>query len=457
MNLPKKFTKRMQEDLGREYEDFIKTYRGEPLHGIRVNTAKISIEEFLKICPFELETISWDKNGFIYDAEKCKPSKHPFYHAGLYYIQEPSAMAPANLLNPKQGDRVIDLCAAPGGKSVQLSAMMKDKGLLVCNDINPKRVRALVRNVEWFGLKNAIVLNEDPTRIADRWKNAFDCILVDAPCSGEGMFRRDAKAIESWGRYEGSACTDLQEEIISAAGKMIKENGKIVYSTCTFGRNENEKIVSNFVNGSDEFEMGIVPSDWDISGELTYDKNNEIKGIGRIWPQRHRGEGHFMAKIYSKKNVGLEKEDFQQMKYSGNKKCMEAVFAFIKENIVDFEECLERIEFYENKVYVRPEKGLNIAGLKYVRNGWYIGDVKSGRFIPSQSFAMGLKKSQALKTIDLNVEDTNVIKYLKGETITMNCEKGWYLLCVEGYPLGWGKGQGSSLKNMYSRHWRMQG
>src|SRR6056297_4341380 len=186
MNLPDKFASRIKRDLKSEYEDFIEIYNQKPLHGIRLNTIKISREEFLKICPFELESVPWDDNGFIYDIEKCKPSKHPLYHAGLYYIQEPSAMAPANLLSPEPGDAVLDLCAAPGGKSVQLSSMINDSGLLLRNDINPTRVRALIRNMEWFGLKNVMILNEEPARMAGIWKYSFDCVLVDAPCSGEG-------------------------------------------------------------------------------------------------------------------------------------------------------------------------------------------------------------------------------------------------------------------------------
>jgi NOL1/NOP2/sun family putative RNA methylase len=457
MNLPDKFRARIKNDLKSEYEDFIKTYDEEPLHGIRINTKKISRDEFLRIFPFELEPIPWDENGFIYDAEKCKPSKHPLYHAGLYYIQEPSAMAPANILKPKPGNVVLDLCAAPGGKSVQLSAMMKDRGLLVCNDINPKRVRALIRNMEWFGIKNVIILNEDPVKIAGRWKSAFDGILVDAPCSGEGMFRRDSKAAESWEKYEGDTCTDVQREIIYAAGRMLKEDGKLAYSTCTFGRSENEEIVSEFVNKSGEFEMGTVPATWNISGELTCDGKIEVSGFGRIWPHRHRGEGHFMASINCRKNDELKRIKRENSKVSCDKSSMEAVLSFVGENIIGFEESIERIDFHENKVYIRPEKSLNLSGLKYVRNGWYIGEVNNGRFIPSQSFAMGIEKRQVLNTIDLDMENPDVLKYLKGETLGVVCCKGWHLVCVEGYPLGWGKGQGSSLKNMYNKHWRMQG
>ncbi|MBK5251561.1 MAG: RsmB/NOP family class I SAM-dependent RNA methyltransferase [Peptostreptococcaceae bacterium] len=457
MNLPDKFRVRIKNDLKSEYEDFIKTYNEEPLHGIRINTKKITRDEFLRICPFELETIPWDDNGFIYDAEKCKPSKHPLYHAGLYYIQEPSAMAPANILKPKPGNVVLDLCAAPGGKSVQLSAMMKDSGLLVCNDINPKRVRALIRNMEWFGIRNVIILNEDPIKIAGRWKSAFDCILVDAPCSGEGMFRRDSKAVESWGKYEGDMCTDVQREIICAAGRMLKKDGKMAYSTCTFGRIENEEIVSEFVNKSDEFEMGTIPATWNISDELTCDGNADASGFGRIWPHRHRGEGHFMASIYCRKNDEPKMTTRENGKVPCGKSSMEAVMSFVEENITGFEESIERIVFFENKVYVRPEKSLNLSGLKYVRNGWYIGEVNNGRFIPSQSLAMGLEKRQVLNTIDLDMENPDVLKYLKGETLGTKCCKGWHLVCVEGYPLGWGKGQGGSLKNMYNKHWRMQG
>ena len=457
MNLPEKFTSRIKIDLYAEYEDFIGIYNEKPLHGIRLNTTKISREEFLGICPFELQSVPWDENGFIYDIEKCKPSKHPFYHAGLYYIQEPSAMAPANLLSPQTGDAVLDLCAAPGGKSVQLSSMMKDNGLLVCNDINPKRVRALIRNMEWFGIKNVMILNEEPARMAEIWKTSFDCVLVDAPCSGEGMFRRDSKAAASWEQYGGKACTEIQRGIIRDASEMLAENGKLVYSTCTFSMSENEKIVSGFVKENSGFEMGTIPEEWDISGELTIDGAEPVSGFGRVWPHKHRGEGHFMAKVHCRKTTGAVQAELHKAGKAAFGRGLEPVKDFIEENISGFEDCIARMDIHGGKVYIRPEKSFNLAGLKYVRNGWLIGEVEKGRFTPSQSFAMGLKKHQVLNTIDLSIEDPDVYKYLKGETLGVKCNKGWNLVCVEGYPLGWGKGQGGFLKNMYNKNWRMQG
>ncbi|HKL10820.1 MAG TPA: RsmB/NOP family class I SAM-dependent RNA methyltransferase [Clostridia bacterium] len=457
MNLPDKFASRIKRDLKSEYEDFIEIYNQKPLHGIRLNTIKISREEFLKICPFELESVPWDDNGFIYDIEKCKPSKHPLYHAGLYYIQEPSAMAPANLLSPEPGDAVLDLCAAPGGKSVQLSSMINDSGLLVCNDINPKRVRALIRNMEWFGLKNVVILNEEPAKMAGMWKSSFDCVLVDAPCSGEGMFRRDSKAAANWEQYEGKVCTDVQSEIIRAASGMLMENGRLVYSTCTFSRSENEEIISDFINENNRFEMGTIPDSWRISGELALDAADVVSGFGRIWPHMHRGEGHFMAKIHCGKATGALKSEFHKARKAGFDSGLEPAKDFIEENIWGFEDCIARMDIHQGKVYIRPEKSFNLSGLKYVRNGWLIGEVAKGRFMPSQSFAMGLKKQQVLNSVDLSIEDPDVYKYLKGETLGVKCKKGWNLVCVEGYPLGWGKGQGGFLKNMYNRNWRMQG
>lgn len=456
-NLPENFKTRMKSDLPSQYQDFMESYHKASFHGLRVNASKISREDFLRLSPFQLEPIPWDGNGFIYDPMECQPSKDVLYHAGLYYIQEPSAMAPANLLNPKSGDRVLDLCAAPGGKTVEMSSMMRDEGLLVCNDINPKRVRALIRNIEWFGIKNVVIFNEEPKRMAEALGEIFDRVLVDAPCSGEGMFRRDSKAADNWQQYYGGDCFDSQSEILNFGAKMLKSGGRLVYSTCTFGRSENEEIILKFLSLNPSFKLEDIPAEWDISGGLSEERLLPLHGFGRIWPHLHKGEGHFMAKVKRQGTPVPSSEGESRPFENADKISVDAVERFAKENLTQCGDFLSRIAIHENKVFVRPETPLELGRLRYVRNGWFVGEVRKDRFLPSQSLAMGLKRSQAQRTIDFERDDPDVLRYLKGETLGLKREALWHLICVEGFPLGWGKGQGHFIKNFYNRDWRMQG
>ena len=242
MILPESFKDRIKEQLKDEYEDYIGCLDKGMNHGIRVNTAKISVEDFLKISPFELESIPWTDNGFYYDDKKYVPSKHPYYYAGLYYIQEPSAMTPASVLDIKPGDTVLDICAAPGGKSTELAAKLGNTGVLISNDISNSRAKALLKNLELFGTGNMSVVSEPPNKLSERFCNTFDKILVDAPCSGEGMFRKEPQAVDEWSVEHTVSCGVRQKHILDCAMKMLKGGGYIVYSTCTFAPEENEQV-----------------------------------------------------------------------------------------------------------------------------------------------------------------------------------------------------------------------
>ena len=242
MNLPLQYLKSMQELLGDDYDSYLKSFDNSRLYGLRINTLKISVEEFLKICPFELKPVPWIENGFYYK-EEDKPAKHPYYFAGLYYIQEPSAMTPANVLPVEKNDIVLDMCAAPGGKSTELGAKLNRTGLLVTNDISNSRAKALLKNVEVFGIPNLCLLNEDPVQIVPRFKTFFDKILIDAPCSGEGMFRKDNKLIKAWEKNGPEFYSQIQRNIITAGADMLKPGGKMLYSTCTFSKMEDEETI----------------------------------------------------------------------------------------------------------------------------------------------------------------------------------------------------------------------
>lgn len=224
MNLPVKFEDRMRKLLGEEFEEFMQSYSKPYLGGIRVNTSRISPDEFEKICPFSLKRIPWIPNGYYYEAGK-QPARHPYYYAGLYYIQEPSAMTPASLLPITPGDRVLDLCAAPGGKSTELGARLKGEGILVANDISSSRARALLKNLELFGISNSLIVSEAPNRLTGYFSEYFDKILIDAPCSGEGMFKKSPSIMKNWEQYGVDYYNRLQKDIILSAAQMLKPGG----------------------------------------------------------------------------------------------------------------------------------------------------------------------------------------------------------------------------------------
>ncbi|MCQ4087037.1 RsmB/NOP family class I SAM-dependent RNA methyltransferase [Saccharibacillus sp. JS10] len=324
IQLPALFESRMQRWLGDEYEAFIDSYE-RPRHvGIRVNTLKVALEDFKAASPFELKSIPWCETGFYID-EQNRPGKHPYYHTGLYYIQEPSAMEPAEALNPQPGDRVLDLCAAPGGKSTQIAAKLQGQGVLVTNDISAERTKALAKNIEMSGVRNAVVLNETPERIAEKFPAYFDKILIDAPCSGEGMFRKDPDAVRQWEKHSVDVCTVMQRDILETVSSMLAPGGRIVYSTCTFSPEENEAMIALFLARHPEFVVGESPHsplfapgrpDWvaDLtqsggwlspllaqeaqSGEPDFARHEALSQTARasrIWPHRAEGEGHFVC------------------------------------------------------------------------------------------------------------------------------------------------------------------
>ena len=252
MNIPAHFAARMKELLGdKEYADFLASYDDARLYGMRVNTSKITCGEFEKICPFEIKKIPWIPNGYYYNGDEVQPAKHPYYHAGLYYLQEPSAMTPASRLPVEPGDAVLDLCAAPGGKATELGARLKGKGVLVANDVSASRARALLKNIELFGIGNTFIVSETPDRLSGYFEGFFDKILMDAPCSGEGMFRKDPAVMRAYEQNGVEFYAKLQREIIIPAVRMLKPGGYMLYSTCTFSPEEDEQAV--------EFLLGNCP------------------------------------------------------------------------------------------------------------------------------------------------------------------------------------------------------
>lgn len=243
MNLPAEFIEKMKNLLGDEFDDYISCYQEPRWYGLRVNTAKISVEEFERICPFEIKKVPWIENGFYYEGDKVQAAKHPYYFAGLYYLQEPSAMTPASRLPISAGDKVLDVCAAPGGKATELGAKLAREGVLAANDISNSRAKGLLKNIEVFGIGNVLVLSEEPGKLEDYFTGYFDKILIDAPCSGEGMFRKDKKVVKAWEEHGPEFFAKLQKSIITQAARMLKPGGLMLYSTCTFDVRENEETI----------------------------------------------------------------------------------------------------------------------------------------------------------------------------------------------------------------------
>lgn len=463
MNLPKAFEEKMKGLLGEEYDAYLECF-DEPRHyGLRVNTNKISVEQFMNIAPWPLEPIPWISNGFYYDGETVQPAKHPYYFAGLYYLQEPSAMTPASRLPVEPGERVLDVCAAPGGKATELGAKLKGDGVLIANDISNSRAKGLLKNLELFGIGNMLVLSEEPGKLAEYFTEYFDKILIDAPCSGEGMFRKDKKMVKAWEEHGPEFFSKLQRSIITQAAAMLKPGGMLLYSTCTFDALENEQTIEYLISQYPEFEVCPIESyDGFVQGmpEVTEGGNPGLAETVRIFPHRMKGEGHYLALLKKEHSPELEENGNRQKCMSGQgkgRKLPEELAEFLQDTSWELDP--SRLDIHGERIYYMPDGLPELRGVRFLRSGLLLGELKKNRFEPSQALAMCLKKQEYQKILDFPLADDRVIKYLKGDTLdvedmTAVKEKGWYLVCVDGYPLGFGKLANQTLKNKYLPGWR---
>ena len=474
MNLPIEFEKKMKAFLGNEWDDFLYSYDNNRFQALRFNTLKVqSPEERMRILKTlkisSDKKVSWADEAYYFD-ENVRPGKHPYHEMGLYYIQEPSAMSAAALLAPKPGMRVLDLCAAPGGKSTQLATYLGDSGLLVSNEINTQRSRILSQNIERMGIKNAIVTNEDSFVLASHFPGFFNAIQVDAPCSGEGMFRKLPEAIEQWSMENVAICAARQKEILDNAAVMLKPGGTIVYSTCTFSKEENENVIEYFLERHPDFTL---------------------EEMERFWPHKVDGEGHFVAKLVRRGSVNELGADYDVCEDSCNKvedtglkadrktkknknsknRKNETKPALTKENMKLLTEFLDetisedmaawiknsRLVMFGEQLYRLPDMEVDIKGLKVQRAGLHIGEFKKQRFEPSHSLALALKLSEAKNVVKLTWDDPQTTGFFNGQSVmlsdeqTAECKKGWALVCVDGYTAGWGKVNGTQVKNHYPK------
>ncbi|WP_018665161.1 RsmF rRNA methyltransferase first C-terminal domain-containing protein [Heyndrickxia acidiproducens] len=462
MELPQEFTKKMSALLGKEAEDFFHSYQEPRASGLRLNVTKTGAAAWEEQQPFQLEKIPFVPAGYYFDEQIDKPGKHPYHAAGLYYIQEPSAMFVAEQLQVEAGDKVLDLCAAPGGKSTQIAAGIGENGFLLANEIHPKRVRALSENIERFGLANTVVTNETPERLSRHFQAYFDKILVDAPCSGEGMFRKDPGAAGYWRRQHVEACAQKQREILKEAHEMLKPGGILVYSTCTFSPEENEQTIEDFLDSFPDMELLPIPHQHGIQPgrpEWAKHQTEALSKTARLWPHCLKGEGHFAAKLYKKPAEPDQAPAIRLQPSAKLSKQQEKDWVFFQDQALPLFPTDGRAYFqFKNQLYLLPHACPALNGLHLVRPGLHLGEFKKNRFEPNHALALALGPGQCRYTKNLAGNSAACLRYLKGETLPGTAEnRGWILVTVDGFPLGWSKEANGILKNLYPKGLRMTG
>ena len=449
--LPKAFTHRMQEILKEEYPEFIQSYEEPITQALRLNPLKGESGRFLELSPFLLTPLIWEKDGYYYGKED-RPGKHPYHEAGVYYIQEASAMLPAHLLEAQPGERVLDLCAAPGGKSTRIGADMAGEGVLICNEIHPGRAKSLSENIERMGIVNAIVVNHSPDELAKRFPQYFHRILVDAPCSGEGMFRKNPEACKEWSPENVHMCTVRQDEIMEQAAEMLVPGGRLVYSTCTFAPEENEGTISRFLHKHPDFFIVSVPLTEAMSRGQPAWMEYPAEGIEdtiRLWPHRFKGEGHFAAVL--QKTGTLPGGSCAGLDGDGERgipeKELREYAAFKKEYLK--KELKGTLIGFGEQLYLLPEGAPVLKGLRVLRPGLHLGTMKKNRFEPAHALALSLQPEETANVVELGDREL-AERYLCGQTFKTEAS-GWCLLTLDGYSLGWGKAAAGTMKNHYPK------
>lgn len=449
MQLPPDFCHRMKAMLGEEYPIFERTMQtGEPFTGVRLrsdNAKRSAVLRLLENAP----PMPWSANGFYAD-KSILNGKHPYHAAGLVYFQEPSAMAPVEALDLHPNDYVLDLCAAPGGKATQALDCLGENGLLVANEIDRKRASILAENIERFGCANTLVTNETPERLADRFPAFFDKIIVDAPCSGEGMFRKEPQALDQWTEEYTRVCAERDRAIIDCAVRMLRGGGQLVYSTCTFAPCENEGVIAYILDTYPDMTLLPVPQLSMLSaGSADYiGSSHDLSAARRVFPHRHNGEGHFIAL--------LQKADEPQPRPSAAVKAVKIDLtpyrAFEQDTLTTTLD--GQFVLFGDALYRLPNGISNVTSLRTVRAGLHLGTYKKGRFEPSHAFALTLTAEKVQRHLNLLLGSDELAHYLHGETLP--CQgSGWTLVTVDGFALGWGKASNGILKNHFPKHLRV--
>ena len=424
--LPQEFLDRVKNQLGEEYPAFLESLERPRAVALRFNPLKGDAPSLL----FIKEPVPWEQQGYYYDPD-ARPGLHPYHEAGVYYLQEASAMSAVSLLDPQPGERVCDLCAAPGGKTTQIAGKMAGEGFLLCNEINPKRAKILSRNIERMGVANALVTNEHPARLAEKYPGFFHRVLIDAPCSGEGMFRKEEAAVTDWSQETVEMCARRQAEILQSGAELVAPGGRLVYSTCTFAPEENEQAIGNFLQNHPEFSPEDVSAPWFTQVGT---------GMFRLWPHKLLGEGHFVAVL--RKTGGEETEIPEE---NGGKIPKEWV-AFSKELNISLP--AGKLIAFGQSLFWAPKDMPQIKGVKVLRPGLELGELKKDRFEPAHALALWLKNAE--NTLSLAPDSPQMAAYIRGETVPCN-SRGWTLVKAGDFSIGWGKADGNVLKNHYPK------
>ncbi len=424
--LPQEFLLRMEGQLGEEFPQYLASLERPRAVALRFNPLKGDAPSL----PFVQQPVPWDPMGYYYDPES-RPGLHPYHEAGVYYLQEASAMAPVALLDPQPGERICDLCAAPGGKSTQIAGRLRGKGFLLCNEYSPKRAKILSRNIERLGIANALVTNETPDTLAKRLPGYFHRVLIDAPCSGEGMFRKEEAAVTDWSPETVQMCARRQAEILDAGAQLVRPGGRLVYSTCTFAPEENEDAIAAFLQRNPDFVPETVSVPWFSPGE---------NGSFRLWPHKLLGEGHFAAVLRRLGDGEVPEAEVCKEKLPPQWS------AFAKE--LDIHLPQGKPVLFGQSLYWAPPEMPSLQRLRVLRPGLELGTVKKDRFEPAHGLALWLKECRC--TVDLSPDSPELAKYLHGEVLPCSM-KGWCLVRTGGFSLGWGKADKTVLKNHYPK------
>lgn len=435
------FLFRMKSLLGDEYDEFLKFYEAENFRGLRVNTLKCSVEKLKNLLDFELNNTPFCGEGFYIPDNVSSLGNNPLYHAGAFYIQEPSATSAVTMLDVNEDDYVLDLCAAPGGKSTQIGAKLNGTGLLWSNEIVKNRANILLSNIERMGIKNAVVSNCRPDVLCQNLSNCFDKVLVDAPCSGEGMFRKNSDAQVQWSEEHVKSCAQRQLLILNSAKHALKPGGVLVYSTCTFSYEENEGVISEFLAENPDFEL--------IDANVSFGRP-ALELARRIFPM-DGGEGHFAAKLYKK---GTLVPNYASC--TRQEKIDKDIFDFYDSLFID-RPFGENITVVGDKIIILPKNyNFNTKGLSILRAGIVLGEIVKKRIEPHHSVFMAASMPQCRMSVDFDVNSAEIANYLRGQEIAVTSDvKGYTAVCVNGITTGFGKVSDSRLKNKYPKGLRI--
>ncbi len=436
MELPKEFMDRMKKMLGAEYETFKQCMEQPHLRGIRRNSLKCSEETLCRGLNIGWSPVPFSELSSYLPAEYEHIGSHPLHHAGAFYVQEPSASSAVTALDPHPGEKVLDLCAAPGGKSTQIGALLQGEGLLWSNEIVKSRAAVLLSNIERMGIRNAVVSSCHPETLCQRFAGCFDKVLVDAPCSGEGMFRRDLQAVEEWSAAHVQSCAARQLAILDSASQAVREGGVLVYSTCTFSKEENEEVVSAFLKRHD-FQLEEIAQKF---GRPAY---GDVSAARRIFPM-DGGEGHFVARMRKCSGKAASFEEISVSKPQAFRQAQE-----VYRSIFGKEPDSQLLQVGD-KILLLPPKTPALSGLGVLRAGVLLGIVKKDRVEPEHALFAAASKEDLLQTVDYSHDSPQIAAFLRGEELEAG-GSGYVGVCVDGVTLGFGKASGGRLKNRYPK------